>query len=99
LISSPSARSQVGISRLYTFLLGAYGYLFVVGTYSKAETDEFIRSDGCPTEDATGRRTREFWIPVESLASGTVLLQGFRLANAERSLLSSSRVLPERVCV
>lgn len=69
------------------FFWGAYGYLFVVGTYSKAETDEFIRSDGCPTEDATGRRTREFWIPVESLASGTVLLQGFRLANGGKKPL------------
>jgi len=55
--------------------------LFVVGTYSKSETDDLILTGGYPPDDGIGGRSREFWIPVESHAGGRVLLQGFRLAN------------------
>ena len=68
---------------VFTLLFwGVYGYLFVVGTYSEAETDEFIRTGGNPSGDGTGGRTREFWVPVELPGSNTVLLQGFRIPNA-----------------
>jgi hypothetical protein len=69
------------------FFWAAYGYLFVVGTYSRSETDEFARADGHPAREGTAGRARaarseEFWIPVEPAGGGTVLLQGFRIANA-----------------
>jgi hypothetical protein len=69
------------------FFWGAYGYLFVVGTYSRAEITDYLRAPVGLPEDGSGGGTQEFWVRVAPHAGGAVLLQGFRLANAGKTPL------------